>query len=200
MEETLNSITLVGALGAAPAYSHSSHGRRFFTFPLEIRRLSGATDCLPVIASETLLARSEAQCAESVRITGQIRTFNRREATGRRLLVSAYAETLEAVNAPHENRAELLGVICKPPVYRRTPLGREICDLMLAVNRPYRRADYIPCILWGRQAQDFSDAPVGTKLLLVGRLQSRSYTKQLGGTLQQRVAYELSVTDAQSVD
>lgn len=197
MEETLNSITLVGTLFSAPVYSHSNHGRRFYSLLLEVSRLSGAVDTLPVIVPDALLSQAEAACAEAVRITGQIRTFNSREASGRRLLVSVYAETLEAVDAAHENHAELLGVLCKPPVYRRTPLGREICDMMLAVNRPYRRADYIPCILWGRQAQQFSDISVGTTLLLCGRLQSRSYTKLLDGEPQARVAYELSVTDAQ---
>ena len=107
------------------------------------------------------------------------------------------AASLAVSSAPHDNRVTLQGIICKDPVYRRTPLGREICDVMLAVNRPYRRADYLPCILWGRCAQEVSAYPVGTPLLLTGRLQSREYIKLIDGAAEQRTAYEISAITAE---
>ena len=114
-------------------------------------------------------------------------------------VISVLAETMTLCSAAHDNRAELLGTICRAPVYRRTPLGREICDVMLAVNRPYRRADYLPCILWGRTAQEAAELPVGTQLALTGRLQSREYIKMLGTTAERRTAYEISAISAEPV-
>ena len=132
-------------------------------------------------------------------MTGQIRSYNNREPEGRRLVISVLAETMTLCSSAHDNRAELLGTICRAPVYRRTPLGREICDVMLAVNRPYRRADYLPCILWGRTAQEAAELPVGTQLALTGRLQSREYIKMLGTTAERRTAYEISAISAEPV-
>ena len=163
MEHIVNQIILTGNLAGAPRYSHENHGRRFYAFPLEVERLSGTTDTLPVLAPLEL------------------------------------AETMTLCSAAHDNRAELLGTICRAPVYRRTPLGREICDVMLAVNRPYRRADYLPCILWGRTAQEAAELPVGTQLALTGRLQSREYIKMLGTTAERRTAYEISAISAEPV-
>lgn len=197
MEHTANHITLTGCLASAPQFSHENHGRRFFSFFLEVERLSGATDRLPVLAPEELLAATPAGNGESLSIAGQIRSFNNRMPGGRRLVISVLAESMELSDAPHDNRVSLTGAICKEPVYRRTPLGREICDVMLAVNRPYRRADYLPCILWGRTAQQISAQPVGTQLALTGRLQSREYIKLVDGTAQQRTAYEISVITAE---
>ena len=117
-------------------------------------RLSGTTDTLPVLAPLELLEQTPAAGGDTLCVTGQIRSYNNREPEGRRLVISVLAETMTLCSAAHDNRAELLGTICRAPVYRRTPLGREICDVMLAVNRPYRRADYLPCILWGRTAQE----------------------------------------------
>lgn len=196
MEQTANHIALVGDLAGRPEYSHSNHGRRFFTFPLEVVRLSNAVDRLRILAPETLLAQTVLTEGSSLSITGQIRSFNNREPNGRRLIISVFAETLEVVTAPHDNRVTLTGVICKDPIYRRTPLGREICDIMLAVNRPYRRADYLPCILWGSCAQRAAGYPVGTPLTLTGRLQSRDYIKLVGGEAEQRTAYEISAITA----
>lgn len=196
MEQNENRIVLTGALAGAPQYSHSNHGRRFFSFPLEVTRLSGAVDRLPVLASETLLRQTAADEGDAIHITGQIRSFNNRAGTGRRLIISVFAETMEVTNLPHDNQVTLCGAICKEPVYRRTPLGREICDVMLAVNRPYRRADYLPCILWGRCAQETAGAPVGTALFLTGRLQSRTYIKVLDGVPEERTAYEISAITA----
>lgn len=196
MESANNHILLCGVLASAPAYSHSNHGRHFFSFELEVARLSGAVDRLPVLASESLLAATEAAEGANLYVTGQIRSFNSR--TGlRRLVISVFAETMQVTDAPHDNRVSLHGIVCKEPIYRRTPLGREICDLMLAVNRPYRRSDYLPCILWGRCAQEAAYQSVGTAVSLEGRLQSREYIKLLDGEPQRRTAFEISAVSAE---
>lgn len=197
MEQFANHIALTGCMASAPEYSHSNHGRRFYSFFLEVARLSGAIDRLPILASEELLDATPADEGEGISIEGQIRSFNNRSNVGRRLIISVLAEKLAVTSAPHDNRVTLQGIICKDPVYRRTPLGREICDVMLAVNRPYRRADYLPCILWGRCAQEVSAYPVGTPLQLTGRLQSREYIKLIDGAAEQRTAYEISAITAE---
>ena len=199
MEHIVNQIILTGNLAGAPRYSHENHGRRFYAFPLEVERLSGTTDTLPVLAPLELLEQTPAAGGDTLCVTGQIRSYNNREPEGRRLVISVLAETMTLCSAAHDNRAELLGTICRAPVYRRTPLGREICDVMLAVNRPYRRADYRPCILWGRTAQEAAELPVGTQLALTGRLQSREYIKMLGTTAERRTAYEISAISAEPV-
>ena len=200
MEHIANHIDLIGSLASAPQFSHDNHGRRFFSFFLEVERLSGTIDRLPVLASEQLLRTTAAQEGDALHITGQIRSFNSRTPGRHRLIISVLAEQMSVCGEPHDNLAVLTGVICKEPVYRRTPLGREICDVMLAVNRPYRRADYIPCILWGRTAQEAAAFPVGTTLTLTGRLQSRGDLKLLGSESEQRTAYEVSVITAEAVN
>lgn len=196
MDQT-NFITLVGTLAGRPEYSHSNHGRHFYSFELEVERLSGAIDTLPILASDRLLQETEITDGTVLRITGQIRSYNSRALTGRRLIISVFADTLEVCDAPHDNQVQLIGTICKEPSYRRTPLGREICDIMLAVNRPYRRADYLPCILWGRAAQEAAYYPIGTPLRLTGRMQSRDYIKLLGDKAEQRTAYEISAISSE---
>ena len=200
MEHIANHIDLIGSLASAPQFSHDNHGRRFFSFFLEVERLSGTIDRLLVLASEQLLRTTATQEGDALHITGQIRSFNSRTPGRHRLIISVLAEQMSVCGEPHDNLAVLTGVICKEPVYRRTPLGREICDVMLAVNRPYRRADYIPCILWGRTAQEAASFPVGTTLTLTGRLQSRDYLKLLGSESEQRTAYEVSVITAEAVN
>ncbi len=200
MEHIANHIDLIGSLASAPQFSHDNHGRRFFSFFLEVERLSGTIDRLPVLGSEQLLRATTVQEGDSLHITGQIRSFNSRTPGRHRLIISVLAEQMSVCSEPHDNLTALTGVICKEPVYRRTPLGREICDVMLAVNRPYRRADYIPCILWGRTAQEAAAFPVGTTLTLTGRLQSRDYLKLLGSESEQRTAYEVSVITAEAVN
>ena len=197
MDYIANHIELTGCLASAPQFSHDNHGRRFFSFYLDVERLSGTVDRLPVLAPEPLLQSVSAEEGEALRVTGQIRSFNSRAAGGRRLVISVLADSVSVCNAPHDNQVTLTGVICKEPVYRRTPLGREIFDVMLAVNRPYHRADYLPCILWGRTAKEVSALSVGTALTLTGRLQSRQYVKLLDGVAEQRTAYEISAITAE---
>ena len=195
MEQNANQIVLTGVLAGSPQYSHSNHGRRFFSFPLEVTRLSGAVDRLPILAPEELLEQTAADEGDGLHITGQIRSFNSRRNTGRKLIISVLAETLGVTDAPHDNQVTLQGKICKEPVYRRTPLGREICDVMLAVNRLYGRSDYLPCIVWGQNARRAALWDVGTRVHLLGRIQSREYIKNLDGQAVRRTAYEISVSD-----
>lgn len=197
MEQSVNRITLCGVLAAAPILSHESHGKRFYRFPLDVERLSGAVDTLQVLASEALMEQCDPFRGARILVTGQIRSFNCRVGTKRRLLISVFAETLETCDMEAANEVQLLGVLCREPVFRRTPLGREICDIMLAVNRPYNKADYLPCILWGRTAEELSDMPVGTPISICGRLQSRVYMKQLETGREERVAYEISALTAE---
>ncbi len=197
MENTANRISLVGTLKELPALSHTNHERNFYRFMLEVSRLSGASDLLPVVAAEDVLMAADLFQGYQIAVTGQIRSFNSKAETGRKLIISVFAESVTTTDRAHENELTLTGAICKPPVFRRTPLGREICDIMLAVNRPYRRTDYIPCILWGRLAQQASSYAVGAALTLTGRLQSREYIKVLPDHSETRTAYEVSVTTAE---
>lgn len=197
MEYTANHVILRGTLTGLPEFSHENHSRKFYRFSLEVERLSGTTDILPVMAAEDVLEAMDLFCGGRIEVEGQLRSFNSRAASGRRLVISVYASALTTSDDAPENLVELTGTICKEPVFRRTPLGREICDVMLAVNRPYHRTDYLPCILWGRTAQEISQLPVGARIALSGRLQSRDYIKVLPEGNERRTAYEVSVTTAE---
>lgn len=200
MEYRANHVLVRGTLSGLPEFSHENHARRFYRFFLEIERLSGAVDVLPIVAAEDVLEQMELFRGRRIEVLGQLRSFNNRAATGRRLILSVYAAALTTTDEAPENLVELTGVVCKEPVFRRTPLGREICDVMLAVSRPYRRTDYIPCILWGRTAQALASCPVGTSLRLSGRLQSREYIKVLPEGNERRVAYEVSAASAERTE
>ena len=198
MEHIINQIRLCGTLDSAPAFSHENHGRRFYRFALAVPRLSGTVDRLNVLADEALLEQADCAWGEQVIVTGQIRSFNQPGPERRRLIISVLAQTLELGCEEADNQVQLEGVLCRDPVYRRTPLGREICDGMLAVSRPYHRTDYLPCIFWGRTARLAARCGVGDRLRITGRLQSREYTKLLpDGEAQQRTAYEISVISAE---
>ena len=199
MEHNANQITLRGNLSAPPTFSHENHGKQFYRFFLEVPRLSGVADTLPVIADKSLLESAGADPGGMLTVTGQIRSHNVRTDGRRHLMIFVFASALTCEDGEALNDAVLEGFLCREPIYRRTPLGREICDVMLAVNRPYRRADYLPCILWGRTAQEAAELPVGTQLALTGRLQSREYIKMLGTTAERRTAYEISAISAEPV-
>ena len=188
-----NRAVLRGTAAAEPVPSHTSHGTRFFVFPLSVPRLSGAEDRLNVVVPQPLLAGLPPLPGRTVEVTGEVRTFNNRTGPGSRLVITLLARSLAETEEPPCNQLSLSGVLCKPPVLRRTPLGREICDLMLAVNRRYGRADYLPCIAWGQVAMVTGRMAVGDTLALEGRVQSRIYTKVLEGCVQERTAYEVSV-------
>lgn len=193
-----NSILLRGRLLADPALSHQNHQLQFFRFPLEVRRLSGAADQINVILSQQLLETLPAlYCGQSLQVSGEVRTYNNRSGIGSKLVITVLARSITPA-APEEgkedeNRLLLSGTLCRPPVLRSTPLGRSICDLTLAVNRTYGRADYLPCIAWGSVAYHCATMEIGDPLRLEGRLQSRIYTKLLDGQPQERTAFEVSI-------
>ena len=189
-----NHAVLRGTAAAEPVFSHTNHGVDFFLFPLTVPRLSGAEDRLNVVAPAPLLAGFPLTPGRQVEVTGEVRTFNNRTGPGSRLVITLLARSLAETEEPPCNQLSLSGVLCKPPVLRRTPLGREICDLMLAVNRRYGRADYLPCIAWGALAQRCAGLAVGDGVALEGRLQSRLYQKVVEGAVQERTAFEVSVT------
>ena len=189
-----NHAVLRGTVAAEPVFSHTNHGVDFFVFPLSVPRLSGTEDRLNVVVPQPLLTECPPTPGRRLEVTGEVRTFNNRTGPGSRLVITLLARALSDTEEPPCNQLTLSGVLCKPPVLRRTPLGREICDLMLAVNRRYGRADYLPCITWGALAQRCGGLAVGDCVELEGRLQSRLYQKVVGGVTQERTAFEVSVT------
>jgi len=190
-ELSCNEAELIGTVRSAPAFSHENHGCRFYRLILQVPRLSGQADLLPVLAGEEQLA--EARPGALLRVMGQLRSFNNKSGQGSRLVLAVFAQSLEPAADGAENRIVLAGTLCKPPILRRTPLGRCICDLMLAVPRRYGRADYLPVIAWGQLAARLSRRAVGGFVRLEGRVQSRVYTKVTPGGPEERTAYEVSV-------
>ena len=197
MEHICNTVILRGSLQALPQLSHENHGKRFFRFCLEVPRLSGAVDILPIIVEESILNTIDPTAGEKVTVLGQVRSHNSREDGTRRLLIFVYAGSLIIEDGPPINEVTISGPLCKEPVYRRTPLGREICDVMLAVPRAFHRADYLPCILWGRTAREVAECHVCDHITICGRLQSRIYTKLKEDGPEERTAYEVSALTAQ---
>ncbi len=200
MEHTTNSITIRGSLLELPRFSHENHGRQFYRFTLEVPRLSGAVDLLPVVAEDRILNEIDPTAGEMLTVTGQIRSHNQRVDGVRHLMIFVFAATITAEDGEPINDVILEGPLCKEPTYRRTPLGREICDAMLAVPRAFRRADYLPCILWGRTAQEVSACHTRDCIRILGRLQSRIYTKLTEDGLTERTAYEISALHAEILD
>ena len=197
MEHITNSILLRGSIENLPAFSHENHGKRFFRFILQVPRLSGTVDRLPILAEQSLLDALDPTAGSMLTVTGQIRSHNQRTDGVRHLLIFVFASSITVEDGAPANDVVLEGVLCKTPVYRRTPLGRDICDAMLAVPRPFRRADYLPCILWGRTAQEVSSCQIRDKLRICGRLQSRTYTKVTNAGSENRTAYEISALSAE---
>ena len=192
-----NQITLRGSLRALPEFSHENHGKRFYRFFLEVPRLSGAVDTLPVIAEETILNTVDPSGGEMLTVTGQVRSHNLRDNGKRHLSVFVFAASIAAEDGEPINTVLLDAIVCREPTYRRTPLGREICDVMLAVPRAFHRVDYLPCILWGRVAAEAAQCTVGDRLIINGRLQSRIYTKLTDEGTQERTTYEVSALTAE---
>lgn len=200
MEHIVNQITLAGSLVDIPHFSHENHGRQFYRFFLCVPRLSGTEDILPVIAEDGILRKADLTVGGTYRITGQIRSHNSRIDGIRRLLIFVFATDMETDDGEPVNEVILQGPLCREPNYRRTPLGREICDVMLAVPRHFRRADYLPCILWGKTAQEVSLCHTRDPIRICGRLQSRNYTKLTEDGPIQKTAYEISALTAQILD
>ena len=188
-----NQIFLRGFVQQCPRFSHESHGTEYDTFPLSVPRLSGTADTLNILAPSSLTRTLCPEPGQLFEVTGEVRSFNNRSGTGSRLVISVLARTLVPGDGPPANELLLSGSLCKLPNHRRTPLGRDICDLLLAVNRKYGRADYLPCIAWGSLAVACGTLDVGSPLRLEGRLQSRIYHKEENGITVPHTAFEISI-------
>ncbi len=202
-----NYLTLVGKVTGEKRFSHEIYGESFYVFNLSIDRLSGNADIIPVTVSERLIKDEMIQEGKTLLVKGQFRSYNSYESGRNRLILTVFTKDIMEIEEKEEqeeneivkkdmitNEVVLVGYICKKPIYRQTPFGREISDILLAVNRAYNKSDYIPCIAWGRTARFCQDLEVGTQVKIVGRVQSRIYEKKFeDGTVEQRVAYEVSV-------
>ena len=207
-----NYLTLVGKVTGEKRFSHEIYGERFYIFDLSIERLSGNADIIPITVSERLLGEETLQEGKKLLVKGQFRSYNSYENERNRLILTVFAKDikeLEDVEEDNEivkkdtitNEVVLVGYICKKPIYRQTPFGREIADILLAVNRAYNKSDYIPCIAWGRNARFCQNLEVGVQVKLVGRVQSRTYEKKHeDGTIENRVAYEVSVGSLEIIE
>ena len=197
MDENIsrNTARLCGVIAAAPAFSHSGRGECFYTFPLEVARLSGATDKINIIVRDELMESIQLCEAEKICVVGELRSFNNKRGEGAKLVITVFAKELYLCDDDDLNEVHLIGTLCKKPNLRMTPMGRDICDLMLAVNRRYGRSDYLPCITWGLKAREAAEWDTGTMVTLEGRIQSRNYIKIVGGDPVEKTAFEVSVTD-----
>ena len=200
-----NQVTVIGAVVSEFTYSHEVFGEGFYMVDILVKRLSSSNDRIPVMVSERLIDVTEDYRGQCIMVTGQFRSYNRHEEQKNRLVLSVFAREIEFIDEEPDgartNHILLEGYMCKRPVYRKTPLGREIADLLLAVNRPYGKSDYIPCISWGRNARYASGFQVGVRVRVWGRVQSREYTKRLSDTeCEKRVAYEVSVSKLECVE
>ena len=195
MDEHGNYLRLSGIINQSPTYGHEVFGEKFYYATLSVPRLSGAEDLLPITLSERLMEGIPLDIGMPLTLEGQLRSYNKVIEGAGRLLITAFAQRiLPPDGEENPNQVQLQGALCKPPSYRTTPFGREIADLMLAVNRAYGKSDYIPCITWGRTARFASHLHVGDKVTLMGRFQSRAYQKQLAdGSVITKMAYEVSV-------
>ena len=203
-----NYLTLVGKVTGEKKFSHEIYGERFYIFNLEIPRLSGTSDLIPITISERLITEETLKEGQKLLVKGQFRSYNSYESEKNRLILTVFAKDVRIIIDEEENEEEsefvkkdvitnevvLVGYICKKPIYRQTPFGREIADILLAVNRAYNKSDYIPCIAWGRNARFCQNLEIGSRIKLVGRVQSRNYEKKHeDGTVEIRVAYEVSI-------
>ena len=203
-----NYLVLVGKITSEKVFSHEIYGESFYIFNIEVPRLSGIADVIPVTISERLISNFDLSIGKEVEIEGQFRSYNTYENQRSRLVLTVFAkdikeyvETEEPVKEKISNEVVLVGYICKKPIYRKTPFGREISDILLAVNRAYNKSDYIPCIAWGRNARFCENMEIGTEVKIVGRVQSRMYEKKHeDGTVEQKVAYEVSVGSLELVN
>ena len=204
--EDNNHLTLVGKVTSEKRFSHEIYGEKFYIFDLSVPRLSGNADVIPVTISERLLTTQDVFIGAKLQIDGQFRSYNSYDNEKNKLILTVFVKDIQFLEENQEEEEEarrdvvsnevvLDGYICKKPIYRKTPFGREISDILLAVNRAYNKSDYIPCIAWGRNARFCENVAVGTEVRIVGRVQSREYEKKHeDGTVEKKVAYEVSVS------
>lgn len=206
-----NQLVLVGKVTSEKRFSHEIYGEKFYIFDLSVPRLSGNSDNIPITISERLLLEEDLEVGRNIIIEGQFRSYNSYENERNKLILTVFAKEIKYAEEQDEefkptkenvsNEVTLTGYICKKPIYRKTPFGREIADLLLAVNRAYNKSDYIPCIAWGRNARFCENVPVGTEVRIVGRVQSRQYEKKYeDGTSEVKVAYEVSIASLEVID
>lgn len=200
-----NQVTIMGEIVSEFTFSHEVFGEGFYMVDVSVRRLSNSVDTIPVMISERLIDVTEDYTGEFLMVSGQFRSYNRHDEQKNRLVLSVFAREVsfieEELDGAKTNSILLDGYICKLPIYRKTPLGREIADLLLAVNRPYGKSDYIPCICWGRNARFASAVEVGEHVQILGRIQSREYVKKLSETeTEKRTAYEVSVSKLECME
>lgn len=193
-----NQVTMIGEIVSEFEFSHEVYGEGFYLVDISVSRLSDSLDYIPLMVSERLVDVTQSYIGETISVSGQFRSYNRHEEKKNRLILSVFVRELEFVDEIEDdiksNQIYLDGYICKEPIYRKTPLGREIADLLVAVNRSYGKSDYIPCICWGRNARYASSFEVGSHVEVYGRIQSREYIKKIGEEqTEKRVAYEVSV-------
>ena len=193
-----NKVVLTGKVTGAPVYSHEVFGECFYVFDMDIQRTSGIIDTVPVMVSERMCNIEDIKVGNSYEIIGQFRSYNKKQESKSHLLLSVFTAEMRELDEEEfvgENSVVIYGYICKEPVYRKTPLGREIADLLLAVNRAYNKSDYIPCIAWGRNARFVNNLGVGEKISLTGRIQSREYQKKISeDNTVTKTAYEISIS------
>ncbi len=200
-----NKVTVIGTIVSEFTFSHAVYGEGFYLVDLSVNRLSEQADIIPLLVSDRLIDVTRDFRGCTIEATGQFRSYNRHEGVKNRLVLSVFVREVnfmeEFTDYTKTNQIFLDGYICKEPIYRKTPLGREIADLLVAVNRPYGKSDYIPCISWGRNARFASGFTVGTRVMIWGRVQSREYTKKLNESeCEKRTAYEVSVSKLECVD
>lgn len=199
-----NQVTIMGEVASRFTFSHEVFGEGFYMVDVLVKRLSNSEDRIPLMISERLIDVTKDYTGEFIMASGQFRSYNRHEEHKNHLVLSVFVREVafvdEELDGAKTNNILLDGYICKPPVYRKTPLGREIADLLLAVNRPYGKSDYIPCICWGRNARYASGFAVGEHVQILGRIQSREYVKKLSETETEKcVAYEVSVSKLECI-
>ena len=200
-----NQVSIAGEVISEFEYSHDVFGEGFYTIDVSVGRLSNSSDVIPLMISERLMDVKKSYVGKYIEILGQFRSYNRHEENRNRLVLSVFVREVkicdEGYESPKPNYIFLDGYVCKQPIYRKTPLGREIADILLAVNRPYGKSDYIPCICWGRNARFAENFTVGGHIQVFGRIQSREYQKKVGDEdFERRVAYEVSVSKLECIE
>ena len=201
-----NHLVLRGKIVSDKSYSHEIYGEKFYVFNLEVIRLSSTVDIIPITISERLLTGLDLEIGKKVVVEGQFRSYNNYENERNRLILTVFAKEISEVEGEDDkeevtNEVTLVGYVCKKPIYRQTPFGREIADVLLAVNRAYNKSDYIPSIAWGRNARFCQNMEVGTEVKITGRVQSRTYEKKYeDGKVETRVAYEVSIASMEVVN
>ena len=205
-----NHLILVGKITSDKEFRHEIYGEKFYTFDVSVKRLSESEDIIPITISERLFTNNELKVGTKVVVEGQFRSYNSYENGKNRLVLTVFAKDIKFEQGAEEiepskdlisNEVILDGFICKKPIYRKTPFGREIADILLAVNRAYNKSDYIPCIAWGRNARFCENIEVGTEVKIIGRVQSRKYEKKHeDGSIEERVAYEVSIGSMEIIE